>query len=363
MTKVNSKVMFDAAKEHRFIIGAFNFRHPNGIQGVAEAARELEAVYLPELAKSELSYTGWTVQSFHDTVIELNQAAGNDCPFGIHGDHVTIKSTDESEIEAARKLLVDQIEAGWTSMAVDASHNENEDNLRITADLARVVNDAGVGLEVEIGEIGGKGGFSTPEEAEWFVSSLVEAGINPDLLAINNGSVHGNYGPGSQEGIQLDLTRRIGEAIKPWKVAIAQHGITGTPLDKIGQFTDCYITKGNVGTLWQNINFGLAMDEHGNTLFDERGHFVKLEDEGLPIDLWGEFLDYMDQKGISPGSGDIKKLNEPFRQAMLDIGREYHQRINSRAREWASAIFRAVRADGKAGICREFQRKGGYRPV
>ncbi len=363
MSKINSKILFDAAKEHRFIIGAYNFRHPNGIKGVAEAARDLDAVYLPELAKSELSYTGWTIQSFPEEVTALNGEAGNNCPFGIHGDHVTIKTTEDKDIEDARVMIQEQLDTGWTSIAVDASHNENEDNLRITTDLSRMVFEAGLGLEVEIGEIGGKGGFSTPEEAEWFIRNLVEAGIHPDLLATNNGSVHGNYGPGSQEGIQLDLTCSIGEIIKPWNVAIAQHGITGTPLDKIGQFTDCHIAKGNVGTLWQNINFGLSMDEHGNTLYDEEGHFIKLEDEGLPMDLWGEFLEYMDENDIDRGSGNIKKLNKPFHQAMLDIGPEYHQRINLRAREWALGLFKALKADGTADACRRLQSSGRYREV
>lgn len=361
MSKINGKILFDAAKQHKFIIGAFNFRHPNGIKGVAEAAREMNAVYLAELAKSETGYTGWTIQSFHDIVIEHNESMGNENPFGIHGDHITVKSTDKEEIEDSRKLLSDEIAAGWTSMAIDASHNENEDNLRITTDLAQMVVDEGLGLEVEIGEIGGKGGFSTPEEAEWFIKNLAESGIMADLLAINNGSVHGNYGPGTREGIQLDLTKEIGEIIKPWNVAIAQHGITGTPLDKIGKFAECYIAKGNVGTLWQNINYGLAMDEHGNTLYDDNGHFIKSADEGIPMDLWGEFLKYMDDNGISRGSGNIKKLNKVFHQQMLDIGEEYHQRINRRAKEWALNLFSALKAQGKAEACFELEKTGRYR--
>lgn len=346
MSKVNGKILFDAAKQHKFIIGAFNFRHPNGIRGVAEAAGETDSIYLAELAKSETGYTGYTIQSFHDIIVEENDAAGNTSPYGIHGDHITVKSTEPEEIEDSRKLLLSEIEAGWTSMAIDASHNDNEDNLKITLDLARPVVEAGLGLEVEIGEIGGKGGFSTPEEARWFISNLADGGIPADLLAINNGSVHGNYGPGTREGIQLDLTRQIGEAISPWNVAIAQHGITGTPLDKIGKFTDCYIAKGNVGTLWQNINFGLTMDEHGNTIFDENGHYIKMADEGIPMDLWEEFLKYMDENGISRGSGNIKKLNKVFHRQMLDIGEKYHQRINLRAKEWAFKLFRALKAEG-----------------
>ncbi len=363
MAKVNSKILFDAAKQHRFIVGAFNFRHPNGLLGVAEAARETGAVYLAELAKSECGYCGWTLLGYHDAVVEANERAGNQNPFGIHGDHVTVKDTSAKEVEDSRKLVLEEITAGWTSMAIDASHNQNEDNLKITRDLARPVQDAGLGLEVEIGEIGGERGFSTPEEAKWFIGGLVEAGIRPDLLAINNGSVHGNYGPGTQEGIQLDLTRKIGEAVKPWGVGIAQHGITGTPLDKMGHFVEALIAKGNVATLFQNINYGLKMDDHGNTVYDDKGFFIKLPDEGLPMDLWEEMLKYMDANGIKRGSGNVKKLNKPFHRQMLDIPAKYKDRINKRTREWALKLFRAFRSDGKGAACLALQKSGKYAAI
>jgi hypothetical protein len=255
---------------------------------------------------------------------------------------------------------LDEIAAGWTSMAIDASHNQNEDNLRITTDLARPVQEAGLGLEVEIGEIGGERGFSTVEEAEWFVGGLVKAGIHPDLLAINNGSVHGNYGPGTSEGIQLDLTRRIGESIAKWNVGIAQHGITGTPLDKMDHFVEALIAKGNVATLFQNINYGLKMDDHGNTVYDANGHFIKSPDEGIPMDLWEEILKYMDANGIKRGSGNVKKLNKPFHAQMLDIPQKYKDRINRRTKEWALALFKAFRSAGKAAACLELQKAGKY---
>jgi len=349
MPKVNGKQVFDAAKEHNFILAACNFRHPNGMEGVARAARELEAPYILELARSELGYSGFTVQSYHDTAVEVNDRVGNPHPFAVHGDHITVKNTEAEEVEEARKLIADEIASGWTSMAVDASHNENEDNLRLTRELAQPIVDAGLGLEVEIGEIGGTGGFSTPEEGEWFIRELVQAGIHPDLLAINNGSIHGNYGPGSQEGIQLDLTRKIADAIKPWGVAIAQHGITGTSLDKIGQFRNYGIVKGNIATLFQNLNYGIKMDENGNAVFDENGHFVKLPDEGISMELWQEMMKYADENGIGRGSGNVKKLNKPFYQQMLDEPQANRDRINRRAGEWAAATFKAIGAAGAAG--------------
>ena len=60
MPKVNGKKVFAAAKKNNFILAACNFRHPNGMEGVARAARELEAPYIIELARSELGYCGFS---------------------------------------------------------------------------------------------------------------------------------------------------------------------------------------------------------------------------------------------------------------------------------------------------------------
>ena len=152
MPKVNGKPVFDAAKEKNFIIAACNFRHPNSMEGVARAAKKLEAPYLIELARSELGYCGYTVQSYHDLAVEANERVGNPFPFVIHGDHITVKNTSDEEVGAARRLISEEIAAGWTSLAVDASHNENEDNLRLTRELARPIADAGSPQTVSAGQ-------------------------------------------------------------------------------------------------------------------------------------------------------------------------------------------------------------------
>ena len=263
---INGKAIYDVAKKERFIVGAFNIRHLLSVEGIARAAQDTDSVVIYEIAKSETGYCDMGPEVFARSVVDIIENAGCETPFAIHADHTTVKDTTGEEIESARDIIIRSIANGYTTVSIDASHNENEDNLRITADLSRIVEDAGLGLEVEIGEIGGERGFSTPEEAEWFIGNLVERGIHPDMLAINNGSIHGNYGPGFGEGIQLDLTKKIYETIKKWNVGIAQHGITGTPVEKIARFADYGIFKGNVGTLWQNIYLGLKMDENSNVV-------------------------------------------------------------------------------------------------
>ncbi|RKY26456.1 MAG: class II fructose-bisphosphate aldolase [Planctomycetota bacterium] len=339
---VNGKALYDTAKKEHFIVGAFNVRSTLSIPGIALAAKETDSVVAYEIAKSETTYTGLPPEKFSRAIVEGVTRVGCEVPYAIHADHTTVKNTTEEAIESARDIIRRSIASGYTSVSIDASHNENEDNLRITRDLARQVVEAGLGLEVEIGEIGGERGFSTPEEGKWFIENLVKDGIHPDLLAINNGSVHGNYGPGFGEGIQLDTTKAIYEAISPWNVGIAQHGISGTPLDKIARFADYGIFKGNVATLFQNIVFGLKMEDNGNAVYDEDGDYIKLEDEGIPMDLWREVTAWMKETGNT--GGNLKRANLPFKEKMESIDRKYKERINKRTYEWAKNLFQALRS-------------------
>jgi len=178
---------------------------------------------------------------------------------------------------------------------------------------------------VEIGEIKlvkEGGALSTVEESLEFIEGLKENGIHPDLLAINNGSKHGNYAPGEEVHIDLKRTGDIYNAIKKYGVAIAQHGITGTPLELVGQFADYGIRKGNVGTEWQNI-----VHRH------------------LPKDLAEEI-----KKWTEDNKEDIKKAAKPFKEKIDNIPTENKKAIEEEAYNTAKNFIKAFRAAGTASI-------------
>jgi len=257
---LNSHDIFKTIKEEKVIVMACNTRIKHVIPGIMKAAEKLDSIVAFELAKSEGNidggYTGMTPEIFFETVIEYAENAGFSKPFFIHADHITTKNTSREEIESSRVLIEAELKAGYTSFAIDSSFNELEDNIRITTELAQPIVDLGLGLEVEVGEIkhtGQESVITTVEEAATFINGLWESKVKPDLLAINNGSKHGNYLEGEKVFIDLDRTREIYDAIKDKGLCIAQHGITGTPLNVIGKFADYGIRKGNVGTEWQNI--------------------------------------------------------------------------------------------------------------
>ncbi len=340
---VNGKALIKAAKKHNAMIMATNIRCRLPVAGIVLASMACRAPVIYEIAKSELGYTEFTPQSFAEFIVEENERLGNtEVPFAIHGDHITVKKPEE--VEAVRKLMAMEMEAGFTSFAIDASHMENEKNLEATSELAKPIIQAGLNLEVELGEIGAKSGsaegFTQPEEAMWFIGELDKRGIRPNLLAINNGSIHGNFLGASQEGIQLDLTRSIWEAIQPWSVDIAQHGITGTSLDKISSFIQYGIRKGNVGTLWQNVAFGLGMNQNGNAITTANNEFVKRPYRGIPDELWQDMLKWAAE--TKNGGGNIKNANEPFAPSFNALPPIYKKRIAEHAYEEAVRLFEAT---------------------
>lgn len=327
------------------IVMAANIRNPLSAFGILKAAHQVDSFVVFELAKSEATYTGVNFKNLPWFAMQYSSLLGDRVVYALHMDHYAIKSTadrDESIV-----TVPDAIFRGWTSVAVDASHNHDYDNLMFTRDLAMHIPPY-IGLEAEVGEIKGAGVLTTVEEAEYFVGGLNSWGIFPDFLAISNGSKHGTYdsSKGEGEGIDLARTGEIANAISKYGCVIAQHGISGTPLDKVGHFKEYGINKGNVGTLWQNIVFGLEMDIVSGNAVIENGSYVKRPDKGIPMELWKEMVAWADAQGYPRNSGDYKKANLPFHHLIMGLPEEYRKRIIDETEAWALRFFEAFNSNG-----------------
>ncbi len=324
---LNSHEIFGVLKDEKVIVMACNIRIKHVIPGIMRAAEELDSIVAFELAKTEGSvnggYTGQTPRIFFETIVGYAEEMKFGKPFFIHGDHTVVKDTTPEAFNSAQEQIMAEIEAGYTSIAIDASFNELEDNIRITSRLASLIQP--LGLEVEVGEVksaGQEAVITTVEEATTFIDGLVGNGIHPDLLAINNGSKHGNYLEGEKIFIDLNRTREIFDAIKPKGVCIAQHGITGTPLEIVGKFADFGIRKGNVGTEWQNI-----------------AH------QFMPDDLMDQMKKWAGEK-----KKDIKFATREFKKEIDSIPRKNVQQIEQKAYEVACSYISGFKAKNLAGL-------------
>ena len=349
---VSGRDIAAAAKRRGAIVLAANIRNPLTIMGVLRAAREKNAAVLLELAKSESTYCGCTFDNAPDMAVRFSAEMGHGVVFGMHVDHFAIKSGADMLDAVSRMPRI--IERGWTSVAIDASHNPDWENLCYTRDLAMHIP-AYIGLEAEVGEIKGPGEVTTVEEALYFVGGLNAWGVFPDYLAISNGSKHGTYdhGAGEAEGIDLERTLEVARAIEPYGVTIAQHGISGTPLDKVSTFSRYGVNKGNVGTLWQNIVFGLEMEPDTGNAIVRDGAYVKDPARGIPQDLWLEMVEWADSQGYSRKDGNYKKANKPFHDAIMALPQNVRDRIVDETAEWARRFIEAFHAEDTAELVLE----------
>jgi fructose-bisphosphate aldolase class II len=326
---LNSRDIFKVLRDEKVIVMACNARIKHVIPGIMRAAEELDSVVAFELAKSEGGvdggYTGQTPEIFFQTIVEYAEGIKFSKPFFIHGDHTTVKDTSPEAFQSAKEQIQAEIEAGYTSIAIDASFNELGDNIRITSQLATLILPYGLGLEVEVGEVksaGQEASLTTVEEATTFMDGLADNKVHPHLLAINNGSKHGNYLVGEKIFIDLERTKQIFDAIRPKGVCIAQHGITGTPLKVVGKFADYGIRKGNVGTQWQNIAHKF-----------------------LPKDLLDQMKEWSEDKGK-----DIKFATREFKKDIDSIPQKNIQEIEQKAYEVACSFVKAFRAERLASL-------------
>lgn len=356
---------------NKTIVMAANIRIAAVARGIFRAAKDTDSAVFMELARSECDlnggYTGMTPATFAKKMNEA--AAAEQCDvWALHADHISIKTGDAKEIESTKQLIDAQVEAGYTSFAIDASHlfnfdgknvrEELEPNIKVTAGMAQYIQkkmkNTPFGLEVEVGEIGRKDAeglvLTRPEEAVEFIRALHEQDVFPHVLAIANGSTHGHIYDEhgnviEQLSIDIPQTKAVAKALRDNKlsIGIAQHGITGTPRDLINQhFPKGDIIKGNVGTFWQDLVF----------------ETFKVYEPGLYNDIREWTLEKYRPK--NPGKndrqifdGNCKNAIKEFYKEIYAVSEETEQAIQAMAYAESLVFFRAFGAYGSASVVRK----------
>jgi len=148
-----------ASKENAVCIAA-NGRSYFVIKGSLLAAQRANAALIIEIAKSEGGKSAYCAMNYWNlarTVDTLCNELGITVPVAIHADHYGIKS--EADIESAKTEIPSIFDAGITSIAIDASHMPDDENLLANIALNPYIP-SWAGLETEVGEIKGKQGLS-----------------------------------------------------------------------------------------------------------------------------------------------------------------------------------------------------------
>jgi fructose/tagatose bisphosphate aldolase len=304
---------------------AANGRNIFVIRGALQAAQRADAAIIIEIAKSEggaSSYCAVNYWNLARLVDGVCNELGITVPVAIHADHYGIKG--EKDVEQARVEIPSMFDAGITSMAIDASHLPDDQNLLASIALSAYVP-SWAGHETEVGEIKGTEGLSTKEEALFLIQGLNAHEVYPDWIALNNGTTHGIEA--SDQGIQVPLTKTIHKALAKYKISGAQHGTSGNNSDRLRQIAaETRTTKANVATALQMISWGVKVNEFGNATLDEKGEFIKVSEKGATDALWEEMVAYAKSEGLK--GGNYKKLNLPFENKLLGQPRDVRERMS-----------------------------------
>ncbi|MBW2441681.1 MAG: class II fructose-bisphosphate aldolase [Deltaproteobacteria bacterium] len=310
---------------------AANGRSSFVIRGALKAAQRANAALIIEIAKSEGGANAYCAVNYWN-IARIVDAACNEMgitvPVAIHADHYGLKN--DQDVEDAKTEIPSIFDAGITSIAIDASHMPDDKNLLANLELNPHIP-PWAGLETEIGEIKGKEGLSTVEEALFLIQGLNAHDIFPNWIALNNGTTHGIEA--SDTGIQVDLTAQIHAALTKYNVSGAQHGTSGNNSDRLREIAArTRTTKANVATALQMISWGLEVNDFGNAQLDGQGNFIKVKDQGVTEALWTEMVAYAQAQGWQ--GGNFKKLNLPFENKLLGQTAKVRERMISRVEDF-----------------------------
>ncbi|MBW1693728.1 MAG: class II fructose-bisphosphate aldolase [Deltaproteobacteria bacterium] len=327
---------------------AANGRNHFVIRGALRAAQRANSAIILEIAKSEGGANAYCAVNYWNIARQIDAICnemGITIPVVIHADHYGIKN--EKDIEAAKIEIPTLFEAGMTSIAIDASHLPDDKNLLSNLELNPYVP-VWAGLETEVGEIKGKEGLSTVEEALFLIQGLNAHDIFPDWIALNNGTTHGIEA--SDQGIRVNLTAEIHHALEKYNISGAQHGTSGNSSERLREIANkTRTTKANVATALQMISWGLEVNDYGNAILDDNGNFIKVSDQGVTEEMWQEMVEYAELKGLE--GGNYKKLNLLFENKLLGQPKEIRDRMVNRVESFVyNMLVNVLDAEGSASI-------------
>lgn len=230
---VNSKEILLEAKKGHYAIPHFNINNLEWAKYILEEMEHLQKPVILGVSEGACKYMGG-----FDVIVGMVKGLIKDLnitiPVCLHVDHGT-------SFETCKKA----IDAGFTSVMIDASKLPLEENIRVTKEVVDYAHSRGVTVEAEIGHIGGTEDniSSTSNNARLDECIALVKETNIDSLAPALGSVHGLYK--GEPNLDFKTMKEISEHLE---VPLVLHGGTGIPEYQIKEAISCGINKININT-------------------------------------------------------------------------------------------------------------------
>lgn len=230
---VTTKEMLLEAQKNHYAVGAFNVENLEFVMAVLAAAEETKSPVIMQTTPGTIKTAG--LDYFYGMVAAA--AARTDVPVALHLDHGD-----------GYDRCMQAFRTGYTSVMIDGSHESFEDNIALTASVARAGAAMGVPVEAELGKVGGKeddgpavegeNPYTDPEEAREFVERT-----GCTSLAIGVGTAHGVYT--ETPHIEQEVVKAIRAAVD---VPLVLHGTSGVPDEQVAEAVKNGICKVNYAT-------------------------------------------------------------------------------------------------------------------
>ena len=214
MPLVTTTEMFQKAYAGGYAIGAFNVNNMEIIQGITEAAQEVNSPLILQVSAGARKYAKPVY------LRKLVEAAIEDTglPMALHLDH-------GEDFEICKAC----IDGGFTSVMIDGSKHSFQDNIAFTRQVVEYAHAHGVVVEGELGRLAGieddvnvsaaDSSYTDPDQVEEFVQAT---GV--DSLAIAIGTSHGAYKfkPGTKPQLRFDILEEVSRRLPGFPIVL--HG-------------------------------------------------------------------------------------------------------------------------------------------
>ena len=231
MPLVTTKEMFKKAAEGNYAVGAFNVNNMEIIQGIVEAAKEENSPVILQVSAGARKYA----KNIYLTKLVEAAIEDTNLPIALHLDH-------GEDFEICKAC----IDSGFTSVMIDGSKHDFEENIAVTKKVVEYAHERGVVVEAELGKLAGveddvnvsaeDAMYTDPNEVVEFVQRT-----GCDSLAIAIGTSHGAHKFKGEPKLRYDILEKISEKLPGFPIVL--HGASSVPQEFVSM---CNEYGGNI---------------------------------------------------------------------------------------------------------------------
>lgn len=233
MTLVSSTPLLETARRGGYCIGAFNVHTLEMLQAVVEAAEETQSPLIIQSTVGTVKHLG------PDYIAKAALVASerSSVPIALHLDHCSDFN-----------IIMQCIRAGYTSVMIDASHEQFDVNVAMTKKVVEAANAIGINVEAELGRVGGVEDDIVVDDEHALLADPDDCARFVELTGVHTlapaiGTAHGIYK--GEPNIDFDRIEKIASKVS---VPLVLHGGSGIPEEQVRRCVALGMSKMNVAT-------------------------------------------------------------------------------------------------------------------